>query len=68
MAVGSGALAHPKEYPSARLPELPDATWLARAVAEGRAERTGTAPLYLRRPDARPPAARKRVLQPQAGP
>jgi tRNA threonylcarbamoyl adenosine modification protein YeaZ len=68
VAVGSGALAHPAQFPAAALPELPDAGWLGRAVAEGRAERTSTAPLYLRRPDARAPAGRKRVLQPGAGP
>lgn len=64
-AVGAGALAHPEVFAAALPPEHPDAGWLAQAVVSGRAERLAPSPLYLRRPDARPPGERKRVLVPR---
>ena len=42
-------------------PAAPSAGWLARVVAEERAELRDPEPLYLRRPDAAPPGAPKRV-------
>ena len=64
--VGAGALAHPEVFVAAVPPEHPDAGWLAQAVVTGRAERLAPSPLYLRRPDARPPGERKRVLAPRS--
>ena len=43
-------------------PPVPSAGWLARVVAEERAELLDPEPLYLRRPDAVVSAARKPVL------
>ena len=64
--VGAGALAHPEVFPAAVPPEHPDAGWLAQAVLDGLAARLVPSPLYLRRPDARPPGQRKRVLPARA--
>ena len=50
--VGQGALLYPEAFPHAVGPEAPDAGWLARVVAEERAELVDPEPLYLRRPDA----------------
>jgi tRNA threonylcarbamoyl adenosine modification protein YeaZ len=60
-AVGEGAALYPNAFPHATGPQLPSAGWLARAVAEQRAELLDPEPLYLRRPDAVVPAAPKRV-------
>lgn len=59
--VGEGARLHPDAFPRAVGPERPSAGWLARTVAEERAELTDPEPLYLRRPDAAMPGAPKRV-------
>jgi hypothetical protein len=42
-------------------PQRPSAGWLARTVAEERAELMDPEPLYLRRPDAATPGAPKPV-------
>lgn len=61
-AAGAG----PRQYPDAfarRLePEYPSAAHLAAAVVARAAEILPPDPLYLRRPDATPPSARKSVL------
>ncbi len=59
--VGEGALLYPDHFDRAAGPTRPSAAWLARAVAEERAELSDPEPLYLRRPDAVTPAARKPV-------
>jgi tRNA threonylcarbamoyl adenosine modification protein YeaZ len=62
-AVGAGAARYPDAFPRRRGPELPDAGVLAALVA-GMVQRgaaTDVTPLYLRRPDAVAPTARKRV-------
>ncbi|GAA1788175.1 tRNA (adenosine(37)-N6)-threonylcarbamoyltransferase complex dimerization subunit type 1 TsaB [Nocardioides hankookensis] len=50
--VGQGAVLYPDAFPQRVGPEAPSAGWLARCVAEERAELTDPEPLYLRRPDA----------------
>jgi tRNA threonylcarbamoyladenosine biosynthesis protein TsaB len=50
--VGEGALLYPASFPTAVGPPRPSAGWLARTVAEERAELLDPEPLYLRRPDA----------------
>jgi len=50
--VGEGALLYPDAFPNPAGPVRPGAGWLARAVAEERAELLDPEPLYLRRPDA----------------
>jgi tRNA threonylcarbamoyladenosine biosynthesis protein TsaB len=50
--VGEGALLYPSAFPTAVGPARPSAGWLARTVAEERAELLDPEPLYLRRPDA----------------
>lgn len=59
--VGPGGELYPDDFPNRRGPEAPSAGWLARAVAEERAELRDPEPLYLRRPDAEAPHAPKRV-------
>lgn len=61
-AAGAGARMFPDLFPNAVDPELPDAATLAAMVAGGSADILPPVPLYLRRPDARPPGARKSVL------
>ena len=51
-AVGEGAVLYPGDFPTAVGPARPSAGWLARTVAEERAELLDPEPLYLRRPDA----------------
>jgi tRNA threonylcarbamoyl adenosine modification protein YeaZ len=67
-AAGAGAGLYPAEFPNPIEPEYPDAGVLAGLVARNLREAPGSLlplePLYLRRPDAREPGARKRVLQP----
>lgn len=58
-AVGEGAVLYPEAFPRPAGPTRPSATWLARAVAEERAELRDPEPLYLRRPDAATPGPRK---------
>ena len=52
---------YPDAFPHAVGPPRPSAGWLARAIAEERAELRDPEPLYLRRPDAVASAAPKRV-------
>lgn len=59
--VGQGALLYPEAFPHPVGPEMPSAGWLARAVAEERAELHDPEPLYLRRPDAATGHTPKRV-------
>ena len=59
LVVGEGAVLYPEQFPNACRPERPGAGWLARTVAEERAELHDPEPLYLRRPDAVVPGARK---------
>ena len=59
--VGEGAVLHPEAFPHAAGPRMPSAGWLARVVAEERAELQDPEPLYLRRPDAATPGVPKRV-------
>jgi tRNA threonylcarbamoyladenosine biosynthesis protein TsaB len=58
--VGAGALLYPESFPDPRAPQHPSAAALCRYVADGRPT-LAPVPLYLRRPDATPPAARKPV-------
>src|SRR6478735_4352765 len=59
--VGLGAALYPEAFPRRVGPEAPSAGWLARAVAEERAELHDPEPLYLRRPDADTGHVPKRV-------
>ena len=59
---GEGALLYPEHFGHAVLPSRPSAGWLARVVAEERAELLDPEPLYLRRPDAVASVSRKSVL------
>jgi len=61
---GEGALLYPEHFPTAVTPTRPSAGWLARVVAEERAELLDPEPLYLRRPDAVASGPRKSVLPP----
>jgi tRNA threonylcarbamoyladenosine biosynthesis protein TsaB len=58
---GEGALLYPESFPHPVGPTRPSAGWLARVVAEERAELLDPEPLYLRRPDAVEPARPKPV-------
>ncbi|WP_342662879.1 tRNA (adenosine(37)-N6)-threonylcarbamoyltransferase complex dimerization subunit type 1 TsaB [Nocardioides insulae] len=49
---GEGAVLYPDSFPNPLGPTRPSAGWLARAVAQDRAELLEPEPLYLRRPDA----------------
>jgi tRNA threonylcarbamoyladenosine biosynthesis protein TsaB len=59
--VGEGAVLYPDAFPNAAGPTMPSAGWLARVIAEERAELLDPEPLYLRRPDAAAPGTPKRV-------
>lgn len=59
--VGEGPSLYPDAFPLAVGPVRPSAGWLARTVAEERAELLDPEPLYLRRPDAVVNAAAKPV-------
>ncbi|MBM7509169.1 tRNA (adenosine(37)-N6)-threonylcarbamoyltransferase complex dimerization subunit type 1 TsaB [Nocardioides sp. 31GB23] len=59
--VGEGALLYPEAFPLAVGPQRPGAGWLARVVAEERAELVDPEPMYLRRPDAEVTRSRKTV-------
>lgn len=59
--VGRGAVLYPDAFPDGRGPENPSAAWLARVVAEERAELHDPEPMYLRRPDAAAPHKPKPV-------
>jgi tRNA threonylcarbamoyladenosine biosynthesis protein TsaB len=58
---GEGARLYPEAFPHAVDPSRPSAGWLARALAEERAELFDPEPLYLRRPDVDAPGPRKVV-------
>jgi tRNA threonylcarbamoyladenosine biosynthesis protein TsaB len=60
-AFGAGALMYREAFPQAQEPELPAARVLASMVTAGRATLLPAEPLYLRRPDAVEPPARKVV-------
>ncbi|MFC6286258.1 tRNA (adenosine(37)-N6)-threonylcarbamoyltransferase complex dimerization subunit type 1 TsaB [Nocardioides sp. GCM10027113] len=59
--VGEGAHLYAEAFPNAAGPQRPSAGWLARTVAEERAELRDPEPLYLRRPDAMAPHPPKPV-------
>jgi tRNA threonylcarbamoyl adenosine modification protein YeaZ len=59
--VGEGAVLYPEAFPHGVGPTMPSAGWLARVIAEERAELHDPEPLYLRRPDAATPGVPKRV-------
>lgn len=59
--VGQGASLYADAFPRRVGPEAPSAGWLARTVAEERAELYDPEPLYLRRPDADTGHVPKRV-------
>ena len=61
LVVGEGGVLYPDAFPHRAGPIAPSAGWLARVVAEERAELSDPEPLYLRRPDAEAPPAPKRV-------
>lgn len=61
-AAGMAARLFPEAFPTAIDPEYPDAATLAAMVAGRTVEILPPDPLYLRRPDARPPGPRKSVL------
>jgi tRNA threonylcarbamoyladenosine biosynthesis protein TsaB len=61
VVVGEGGLLYPDAFPRRAGPAAPSAGWLARVVAEERAELCDPEPLYLRRPDAEAAHAPKRV-------
>ncbi len=58
---GNGPSLYPDDLGTAVTPHLPSATDLAGLVVSGKAALLPTRPLYLRRPDATVPAARKLV-------
>jgi tRNA threonylcarbamoyladenosine biosynthesis protein TsaB len=59
--VGEGGALYPEAFPHRTGPAAPSAGWLARVLAEERAELLDPEPLYLRRPDAVAPGKPKRV-------
>ncbi|HEY9376015.1 MAG TPA: tRNA (adenosine(37)-N6)-threonylcarbamoyltransferase complex dimerization subunit type 1 TsaB [Jiangellaceae bacterium] len=59
---GAGARLYPDAFPNAVPPQFPSATDLAIAVTNDALEVLPPQPIYLRRPDAQPPAGRKPVL------
>jgi len=59
--VGEGAILYPDHFPSRTGPARPSAGWLARCIAEERAELCDPEPMYLRRPDVMDPHSPKRV-------
>jgi tRNA threonylcarbamoyladenosine biosynthesis protein TsaB len=59
--VGEGAVLYPESFPARVGPARPGAGWLARVIAEERAELVDPEPLYLRRPDAAVAHPPKRV-------
>lgn len=59
--IGRGAQAYADVLHTVEGPLDPDAAVLARLVVQGEVELLAAEPLYLRRPDATPPGARKRA-------
>ena len=62
-AVGAGAARYAEHFSDVRGPLYPDPAWVARLAARALAagEPADLSPMYLRRPDAALPGARKRV-------
>lgn len=63
-AAGPGGRLYPDFFPNRIDPEYPSAATLAAAYVAGLVEIVPPEPMYLRRPDARPPGERKPVLAP----
>ena len=61
-AAGPGAHLYAEYFPNQLGPEYPSASTLASAFVEGVVQVVPPDPMYLRRPDARPPGERKPVL------
>lgn len=61
-AAGAGARLYPEAFRHPVDPEYPNAGDLATAIVAGSVDVLAPDPLYLRRPDASPPGARKSVL------
>jgi tRNA threonylcarbamoyladenosine biosynthesis protein TsaB len=61
VVVGEGGVLYPEAFPHRAGPAAPSGGWLARVVADERAELCDPEPLYLRRPDAAAAHAPKRV-------
>ena len=61
LVVGPGGELYPDAFPVRTGPTAPSAGWLARAVAGELVELSDPDPMYLRRPDADAPGARKTV-------
>lgn len=59
--IGEGGILYPEAFPGAAGPRRPSAGWLARTIAEERAELVDPEPLYLRRPDVMAAHAPKKV-------
>jgi tRNA threonylcarbamoyladenosine biosynthesis protein TsaB len=59
---GAGARLYPDAFTNAVSPQFPSAADLAVAVAREEVGMLPVQPIYLRRPDAQPPARRKSVL------
>jgi tRNA threonylcarbamoyladenosine biosynthesis protein TsaB len=59
---GAGPRLYPEAFPNAVAPQFPNASDLAVAVANDEVPILPPQPIYLRRPDAMPPAGRKPVL------
>jgi tRNA threonylcarbamoyladenosine biosynthesis protein TsaB len=59
---GAGARLYHNAFPNPVPPQFPSAVDLARAVTRDDVQVLPPRPIYLRRPDAQPPAGRKRVL------
>ncbi len=63
-AAGPGGRLYADFFPNRIDPEYPSAATLAAAYVAGLVETVPPEPMYLRRPDARPPGERKPVLSP----
>ncbi|MCL8025129.1 tRNA (adenosine(37)-N6)-threonylcarbamoyltransferase complex dimerization subunit type 1 TsaB [Nocardioides bruguierae] len=61
LVVGEGADLYPEHFARTAGPRRPSAAWLAVAITEEMSEILDPEPLYLRRPDAEAPGARKPV-------
>jgi tRNA threonylcarbamoyladenosine biosynthesis protein TsaB len=59
--VGEAGVLYPAAFPHRAGPARPSAGWLARVIAEERAELHDPEPMYLRQPDAALPGTSKRV-------
>ncbi|GEP36608.1 tRNA (adenosine(37)-N6)-threonylcarbamoyltransferase complex dimerization subunit type 1 TsaB [Nocardioides psychrotolerans] len=59
--IGEGGTLYPSDFPGHTGATRPSAGWLARVVTDELAELCDPEPMYLRRPDAEPPRAPKKV-------